>query len=109
MGAMLACSLCRMPALPPGLVEYKRTAEFNAASVPVALTKSHTLKAGTWGELVVLEGHVLYVLEADEDAVVVLGPGVSGVIAPLAPHHVDPSEGARFFVRFLRTSPSVAG
>lgn len=102
LGALLPCPPCRMPKLPPGLVEYKRTAEFDDRTVPAGLTKMHRLKADVWGELVVSAGHVLYVLEDQDDAVVVLREGLSGVIAPGAPHHVEPKPGARFYVRFLR-------
>lgn len=101
-GAELPCPACRMPRLPPGIAEYKRTAELTADTVPAGLLRTHTLKAGTWGELVVLEGHVRYVLEDQGDAVVVLRPELAGTIAPEAPHRVEVPVGARFFVRFLR-------
>jgi tellurite methyltransferase len=101
-GVALPCPFCRMPKLPAGATEYKRTAEFDEKTVPAGLTKTHTLKEGTWGELVVLDGHVLYVLEDQDGAAVVLRPGVNGTIAPCAPHHVEPKASARFFVRFLR-------
>jgi tellurite methyltransferase len=99
-GAMLPCRLCRMPRLPEGASEYKRTATFDATTTPAALRKSHTTKA--WGEIVVLEGRVLYVIEDEEDASFILRPGVQGAIAPEVPHHVVPYDYARFYVRFLR-------
>jgi tellurite resistance-related uncharacterized protein len=102
LGATLPCRLCRMPRIPEAAAEYKRTAIFDAATTPAALRKRHTTKAGVWGEIVVVEGRVLYVIEDEEDASFILRPGVPGAIAPEAPHHVDPHEGARFFVRFLR-------
>ena len=107
LGVLLPCPACRMPKLPTGLREYKRTAEFDALTVPAGLTKMHRLKADVWGELVVLAGHVLYVLEDQDDAVVVLREGLHGIIAPEAPHHVEPRPGARFYVRFLRREASV--
>lgn len=91
-----------MPRIPEAAAEYKRTAIFDATTVPTGLRKSHTTKAGVWGQIVVLEGRVLYVIENEEGASFVLRPGVAGAIAPEAPHHVEPYEGARFFVRFLR-------
>jgi tellurite methyltransferase len=99
-GARLPCRYCRMPRLPDDVAEYKRTEPFDATTTPAALRKSHTTKA--WGEIVVLEGRVLYVIENEEDASFVLRPGLPGAIAPHAPHHVDPYDDARFFVRFLR-------
>jgi tellurite resistance-related uncharacterized protein len=91
-----------MPRIPSTAVEYKRTAIFDEATVPAGLRARHTTKGGVWGEIVVLEGRVLYVIEDEDDASFILLPGVPGAIAPGAPHHVEPYGGARFFVRFLR-------
>jgi tellurite resistance-related uncharacterized protein len=101
-GAQLPCPLCRMPPIPEAAAEYKRTITFDAATTPAALRASHTTKPGVWGQIVVLEGRVLYVIENEEDAAFTLRPGVPGAIAPEVPHHVEPHAGARFFVRFLR-------
>lgn len=101
-GARLPCRYCRMPRLPTGAAEYKRTATFDATTTPAGLRKRHTTKAGVWGEIVVLEGRVLYVIEDEEDASFVLRPGLPGAIAPEVPHHVEPYDDARFVVRFLR-------
>jgi ferredoxin len=101
-GVKLPCQLCRMPRLPESASEYRRTMVFDASTTPLELRKRHTTKAGVWGEIVVLDGRVLYVIEDEKDASFVLRPGVSGGIAPAAPHHVEPFPGARFFVRFLR-------
>lgn len=90
-----------MPALPDDVVEYKRTAIFDARTVPAALTRSHALKQGTWGEIIVTSGRVLYMLE--EDALgLTLQPGVVGRIAPERPHHVELRDDAAFYIRFLR-------
>lgn len=91
-----------MPRLPDSVAEYKRTAIFDEATTPAGLRARHTTKSGVWGEIVVLEGRVLYVLEDEEDASFILRPGLAGPIAPGVPHHVEPYDGGRFFVRFLR-------
>lgn len=101
-GAELGCRLCLAPRLPEGVVEYKRTTTFDEHTVPKGLLRSHTTKAGTWAEIVVERGFVVYVLEDRGDAAIVLREGVPGVVAPEAPHRVDPRPGARFYVRFLR-------
>lgn len=101
-GTALPCPLCRMPKLPTGVAPYKNTAVFDARSVPAGLKRTHALKADTWGEIVVEQGHVLYVLEDEGDMGVVLRPGVVGVIAPQRPHHVELDDDARFFVRFSK-------
>ncbi len=102
LGVSLPCLYCRMPALPPAAREYKRTAEFDAISLPAGLRKSHTLKAGVWAEIVVTSGRVLYVLEDDGDLGIVLRPGLAGTVGPERPHHVEPEADAQMFVRFLR-------
>jgi len=91
-----------MPKLPADVSPYKQTSVFDAHSVPEGLKRSHKTKAGTWGEIVVEEGRVLYVLEDDDDTTITLVPGVVGVIGPERPHHVEPDDEARFFVRFSR-------
>ena len=91
-----ALSLCRMPRLPAAVSEHKRTEVFDPATTPAGLRKSHATKAGVWGEIVVLEGRVLYAVENEGDASFVLRPGVPGAIAPGVPHHVEPQDGARF-------------
>jgi tellurite resistance-related uncharacterized protein len=101
-GASFPCRYCLMPRLPSTVSEYNRTATFDKATTPKGLLKSHTTKEGVWGEIVVVAGRVLYVIEPDEGASFVLRPGLTGPIAPLVPHHVDPEDDARFFVRFLR-------
>jgi tellurite resistance-related uncharacterized protein len=91
----------RMPRLPDGLHEHRRTATFDPDTTPAGLRRSHDLKAGTWGEIVVVEGRVHYVLEDDGDLTLMLTPERPGVVAPTRPHHVVPRAGSRFFVRFL--------
>jgi tellurite methyltransferase len=104
-GTALPCSLCRMPKLPTDVSPYKNTAVFDARSVPAGLKRTHALKVDTWGEIVVEQGHVLYVLEDEGDLGIVLRPGIVGVIAPERPHHVEPDDDARFFVRFSKRDP----
>jgi tellurite resistance-related uncharacterized protein len=101
-GASLPCRYCRMPRLPSTVVEYNRTSTFDAQTTPSGLRARHTTKAGVWGEIVVVEGRVLYVIEDENDASFVLRPGLPGPIAPQAPHHVEPYDDAKFYVRFLR-------
>jgi tellurite resistance-related uncharacterized protein len=91
-----------MPELPSDVIAYKQTDVFDARSVPAGLKRSHTLKAETWGEIIVEQGRVLYVLEDEGEWGVVLRPGIVGVIAPERPHHVEPDDDARFFVRFSK-------
>lgn len=90
------------PELPDDVTEVRRTATFDATTTPKGLRKSHRLKEGSWGEIVVTHGTLRYVLEDEGDRAIMLSPTRSGVVAPGRPHHVEPAADARFFVRFLR-------
>jgi tellurite methyltransferase len=102
LGLDLACPFCRMPQRPAGLQEFQRTPEFTPETTPAGLRKSHRVALGVWAEIVVAEGRVVYVIEDEAGLVFVLRPGVTGMVAPQRPHHVEPESGSRFFVRFLR-------
>ena len=101
-GTCLNCILCRMPRLPPRAVVYKQTAIFDEQSVPQGLLNTHDLRAGTWGQIVLMQGRLDYVIEEPLPLTVVLRPGVDGVVAPECRHHVRLHAGAQFQVRFLR-------
>jgi tellurite resistance-related uncharacterized protein len=87
-------------------VVYKETGEFDEQTVPAGLLASHTLRPSTWGQIVVLQGKLDYVIEEQPTPAAVLAfvlrPGVDGTVAPQQPHHVRLQPGARFKVRFLR-------
>ncbi|HEY0711079.1 MAG TPA: DUF1971 domain-containing protein, partial [Polyangia bacterium] len=102
LGTRLTCKLCRMPRLPPGAECYKETPVFDETSVPKGLLARHTLRAGTWGQIVVREGKLDYVIEETPPLAFVLRPGVDGAVAPEQPHHVKLHPRSRFQVRFLR-------
>jgi tellurite resistance-related uncharacterized protein len=103
-GALLPCPLCRMPRLPACASVYKSTPIYDAASLPGGLLRSHRLKRGSWGKIVVLDGRVRYVLEDEGMLTFVLRPGVSGIVAPERPHHIEVDPDARIRIDFLETS-----
>lgn len=106
LGEELPCPSCQMPALPEGLELYRQTPDFDERSLPDGLRRSHTLKAGSWGRIVVLEGRLLYVIEREPVVAFALGPELPGIIEPEAPHHVEPRGHVRFRVEFHRRLPS---
>ena len=93
-----------MRRLPPTVDAYRRTPEFDAASIPAGLRRAHRTKAGTWGRIVVLEGELLYRILAPELEEHVLAPGRVGVVEPDVPHEVRARGEVRFYVEFLRES-----
>ncbi len=91
-----------MKALPATVVPFKRTAEFTDSTVPAGLLRSHETKDGVWGQIVVLEGTLLYRILEPEVEEILLSTEGSGVIEPTVKHEVVPSTGVRFYVAFYR-------
>jgi tellurite resistance-related uncharacterized protein len=81
---------------------YRQTAEFDEHTLPDGLRSRHTLKPGTWGRIVVLEGRLLYVIEREPEAAFVLTPALAGIVAPEVPHHVSPRGPVRLRIEFYR-------
>jgi tellurite resistance-related uncharacterized protein len=94
-----------MKTLPKKLVAYKRTPEFTDLSVPEGLLHAHTTKAGVWGKIVVLAGHLTYRILEPAIAEIPLSPDVHGVVEPTIKHEVVPQPGVRFYVEFYRAPP----
>ena len=93
-----------MKSLPPDVAPYRRTPEFTESTVPDALRRRHTTKAGVWARIQVLEGSLRYrILELTREEHV-LSPERPGIVEPEAPHEVELEGRVRFFVEFLRTA-----
>jgi tellurite resistance-related uncharacterized protein len=86
-------------ALPDGVVAYRRSPEFDQDTLPAALQREHTTRAGTWALIHVIEGKLLYrVLDPHSEQV--LEPGTPGIVVPQEPHEVKPLGPVRMFVEF---------
>jgi tellurite methyltransferase len=99
LGAAIDCPLCDQIAIPPGAAEYKRTATFTEATLPAALRSRHQLKSGTWGRIIVEAGELEYHARG---RLLLLTPGVVGIVEPERLHHVTPRAAVRFYVEFWR-------
>jgi tellurite methyltransferase len=106
-GAEIDCSLCKMPALPVGLREYKRTATFSEDKVPAGLLRDHGTKEGVWALIVIETGRLEYTIEEPLQTFL-LTPEVPGVIPPVVPHRVKLLGPVRFHVVFLSVPQSPA-
>ena len=91
-----------MDALPHDAVPYKRTPEFDKESTPAGLLESHRTKEGTWGEIIVLEGSLLYRVLEPAIREYQLTPDCPGIITPAIRHAIAPARDARFYVQFYR-------
>jgi tellurite resistance-related uncharacterized protein len=87
--------------LPAGLRLARTTPEFTAERVPAGLLDAHQVAEEVWGVLRVLEGTVVFVVEASGRRRELM-KGDSQVIEPGVPHHVEPANDARFVVEFHR-------
>lgn len=90
-----------MSELPPGLVAYSRSPEFDQDTLPAALQRDHNTKAGTWALIHVVEGELLYRIH-EPPSETVLRPGQPGVVQPQQTHEVHPIGRIRMFVEFYR-------
>ena len=80
----------------------RQTPDFDAASIPAGLLRSHTLGADTWGRIVVLEGRLLYTIESPVPRQQELDPDHPGIVEPEVPHRVEARGSVRFRVEFYR-------
>lgn len=90
-----------MTELPAGLTAYSRSPEFDQDSIPAALRRHHSTKAGTWALIHVLEGKLLYRIY-NPPSETVLEAGSPGVVRPEQEHEIQPIGRLRMFVEFFR-------
>jgi tellurite methyltransferase len=101
-GIVLDCGPCDERRWPEAARPYKRTREFDAATVPAGLRARHSTKRGVWARIHVLEGRLRYRIHEPFDVEATIGPGCPGVVLPEVPHDVEPMGAVRFFVEFHR-------
>jgi len=68
---------------------YRSTPVFDETSLPAALRKEHTTKAGVWGVIRVIEGR-LKLTYLNPPSELVLEAGQHGIVQPEQPHFVEP-------------------
>jgi hemoglobin len=92
--------------LPPGLVAYRRTPEFDENTVPAGLSRAHATKAGVWGEIHVTKGGLRYRITDPRRSATeaILTPETpAGVVEPTILHEVEPLGSVRFYVEFSKS------
>lgn len=80
---------------------YKQTPGFTETSVPAALLKAHSTKAGVWARIHVEEGQLRF-RDLETGAATTLTVGVFRLIYPQALHQVELIGSVRFSVEFCR-------
>lgn len=106
LGEDLPCPGCDHLDFPDGFQAYKKTAIFDAHSIPAGLRRDHSTKAGIWAKIHILEGQLTYTVSPPVDAVFVLDPDHPGKIAPEVLHWVEPHGPVRFYVEFYKRAAS---
>ena len=91
----------------PAVEPYRSTPVFDAATLPAALRRAHSTKAGTWGVIRVLEGRLRYTIEESGESTV-LDPTRPGKVRPQELHHVEPLGMMRMRVDFYDREPPLA-
>lgn len=101
LGKTLNCVRCDKFELPNDFTAYKRTPIFTEESVPAALRKDHSTKAGVWAKINVTEGRLRYrVPSVGVD--MQLSMDKIGIVVPEVLHNVEPLGAVRFFVEFFK-------
>lgn len=88
-----------MKTLPVGIESYAQSPHFTSTTVPAKLLSVHDLKAGTWGQLNVLNGTVTYIVFGQTDGVQI-SAGDIHIVPPEEKHFITVSEGVEFFIEF---------
>lgn len=98
-GTPIECPLCARAELPDGLVVVRRAGPFDERTTPAALRRDHVVAERTWGLLQVLDGQLRFRMQGFDAT---LHAGDRLPIPPGIGHVVEPEQGARFTVDFLR-------
>ncbi|WP_332303222.1 DUF1971 domain-containing protein [Rhizobium sp. GR12] len=83
-------------------VPYKTTASFDEVSLPAALLRDHSLKAGSWGLIRVEQGSIQY---HEVDISKLIEPGRPAVIPPVSVHHLALTGPVKLKIEFYDRPP----
>lgn len=102
LGTELDCLRCDRMEWPDGYAAFRRTPEFNEATVPLGLTSEHATKRGVWARIHVVSGMLLYHVSAPINRSFQVEPASNAIIVPEVRHRVEPDGPVRFFIEFWR-------
>jgi len=92
--------------MPDGTTPYRSTPIFDEASLPAALRRAHSTRAGVWGVIRVIEGR-LRLTFTDPPEEHRLAPGCPGLLPPERVHFVEPLGPMRMQVDFYDHPPAI--
>ena len=108
-GTEIDCSPCDRAEPPEGLRWARTVGPFDAESLPPGLQTSHVVAERTWGFLRVIEGSVLFWMEANPPLTVCLCAGDGQSLPPGVPHALTVDGPVVLAVDFLVAQSSNAG
>ncbi len=86
------------------ILPYRSTPVFDQETLPNALRRAHSTKAGVWGILKVLKGKIVYSIDGSNLKQIVHAPGKI-VICPEQLHAVEPLGDMEMQVDFYNEQP----
>lgn len=93
-------------ALPDGAECYKTIGPFLQADIPAGLLREHSLKAGVWGVLTLIEGRLRFVWDDDSGAFEELHAPARIIVPPTVHHHLDKLRDAVIAIEFFVSNNS---
>ncbi|MGH7872774.1 MAG: DUF3565 domain-containing protein [Candidatus Binatia bacterium] len=100
-GALLDCFRCDRCEMPDDVEAYRKTAVFTEQTIPDGLRSDHSTKPGVWAKIQVIEGNLLYRVDA-LGAKFELSPQAPGIVIPEISHHIELIGAVKFFVEFYK-------
>ena len=102
LGAELDCVRCDRMECPEGCAAFRRTPEFDEATLPAGLRSDHATKRGVWARIRVVRGVLRYHAGPPIHRSFRVDPASSAIIVPEVRHRVEAEGPVRFFIEFSR-------
>jgi tellurite methyltransferase len=100
-GTPLDCPLCDRAEMPEGLRLLRTSAQWDEHTMPNGLRRAHRIAAGTWGRIVVHDGHLRFAAQTEPRLETVLSCGSIQAIPPEVEHEIEPLDRVCFSIDFL--------
>lgn len=88
--------------LPDKARPYRTIGPFDENSLPAGLRRTHALKEGSWGKLVLEEGALAFTWEDETGGSRQLTAPAELIVPPVVQHHVKPEGPIRLTITFYR-------
>ena len=100
-GTPLNCPLCDRAEMPDGLRLIRTSVKWDERTMPRGLRRAHRIAAGTWGRIVIHDGHLRFAAQTEPELRTVLSGGSTQAIPPEVEHEIEPLAEVRFSIDFF--------